>query len=317
MAGVEADAQPVRVGALGQDGGKLLETPADRGARPGRGLQQAADRQGRGLAVDFIEGRDDPRHSGRFAAAGISAGMGDDVGDAQRRGPQEFLHHGVERFSPQRVVGAGQVDEVGIMGQRMADARLLQRGLEPGGLFHGDGLASPLAGILGEQLDAIAAQRMRRFHRLIISAGNRLMGTEDGHPSTIPARGGFGYTIVMADAFAPRRRWLLPTPDRAVLGMLAVEAFLLLSEWFQWFAFNHHKGYAVLIAVASVGVFFVLMFLWFLAALAFRWRFQFSILSLLVLTLVVAVPFSWLATEMKTARKQREAVERSWRPVGA
>ena len=44
------------------------------------------------------------------------------------------------------------------------------------------------------------------------------------------------------------------------------------------------------------------MFLWFLAALLLRWRFQFSILSLLVLVVVVAVPFSWLATGMKQAR---------------
>ena len=94
-----------------------------------------------------------------------------------------------------------------------------------------------------------------------------------------------------------------------MLGLLALEGFLLLSEWFQWFAFNRHKGWTVLIAVASVGVAFVLMFLWFLAALVFRRRFQFSILSLLVLTVVVAIPCSWLATEMKQARKQREAVE--------
>ena len=51
------------------------------------------------------------------------------------------------------------------------------------------------------------------------------------------------------------------------------------------------------------------MFLWFLAALVFRLRFQFSILALLLLTLVVAVPCSWLATEMKAAKKQQEAVE--------
>ena len=51
------------------------------------------------------------------------------------------------------------------------------------------------------------------------------------------------------------------------------------------------------------------MFLWFLAALVFRLRFQFSILALLLLVVVVAVPFSWLATEMKAARKQRKAVE--------
>ena len=55
--------------------------------------------------------------------------------------------------------------------------------------------------------------------------------------------------------------------------------------------------------------FLLLMFLWFLAALVFRWRFQFSILSLLVLVVVVAIPFSWLATEMKAARKQGTVVD--------
>ena len=74
-----------------------------------------------------------------------------------------------------------------------------------------------------------------------------------------------------------------------MLGLLALEGFLLLSERFEWFAFNRHKGWTVLIAVASVVVAMLLMFLWFLAALVFRWRYQFSIRSLLVLTVVVAV----------------------------
>ena len=134
------------------------------------------------------------------------------------------------------------------------------------------------------------------------------MRPENGHPSTIPVRGGFGYTIVMADAPAPRHRWFRLTPDRAVLGMLALEAFLLLSEWFGWFAFNHHKGWTMLITVAAVAMMMVLVFLWFLAALAFRMRFQFSIRSLLLLMLVVAVACSWLAVARERARKQRETV---------
>ena len=100
-------------------------------------------------------------------------------------------------------------------------------------------------------------------------------------------------------------RWFVPTPGRLLRLLLAVEGFLVLSERFQWFAFNQHKGWTVLIAVASVGVFLLLMLLWFLAALVFRWRFQFSILSLFVLTVAVALPCSWLATEMKAAREQR------------
>ena len=114
----------------------------------------------------------------------------------------------------------------------------------------------------------------------------------------------------MADApqEKARRRWLRITPDRVVVAVLALEGFLLASAWFRWFAFNEHKGYAVLICLATVGAALVLMFFWFLAALVFRLRFQFSILALLVLVVVVAVPFSWLATEMSEARKQREAV---------
>jgi hypothetical protein len=104
------------------------------------------------------------------------------------------------------------------------------------------------------------------------------------------------------------RRWLRFTPDRLIGGLLVLEGLLLLSEHFRWFAFNQHKGWTVLIAVASVGVAMLLMLLWFAVALVFRCRFQFSIRSLLVLTVAVAIMCSWLAVEMKAARKQKEAV---------
>ena len=94
------------------------------------------------------------------------------------------------------------------------------------------------------------------------------------------------------------------TPDRCVIALPVVEGLLWLSERFgRW-----HKGYAVLTCVATVGAAVLLMLLWFGVAVAFRQRFQFSIGSLFVLTVAVAMPFSWLAVEMKAARKQREAV---------
>ena len=43
--------------------------------------------------------------------------------------------------------------------------------------------------------------------------------------------------------------------------------------------------------------------------------FQFGIRSLLIFTLVVALPFSWLAVEVKAAREQKKAVDeiaRDW-----
>ena len=115
--------------------------------------------------------------------------------------------------------------------------------------------------------------------------------------------------MVNAPRCKPRRRWFRITPDRVVVALLAVEGLLWLSDQFRWFPFNQHKGYAVLICLATVGAAFLLMSLWFLAALVFRLRFQFSIRSLLVLTVVVAAAVHWLEVEREQARKRRETVE--------
>jgi hypothetical protein len=40
-----------------------------------------------------------------------------------------------------------------------------------------------------------------------------------------------------------------------------------------------------------------------------RWRFQFSLLCLMVLPVLVAIPVGWMAVETRRAKKQREAVE--------
>ena len=107
---------------------------------------------------------------------------------------------------------------------------------------------------------------------------------------------------------SPSRHWPHPTPNRIVIGLLAVEGLLLLSARFRWFAFNEHKGWTVLVALAAVGLTLLLLSLWFVAAPLFRRPFQYSLRSLLLLTVVVAIPFSRLATEMQRAREQRDTV---------
>jgi hypothetical protein len=106
----------------------------------------------------------------------------------------------------------------------------------------------------------------------------------------------------------PARRFS-PSPAWLIFGLLVVEGLLWLSERFQWFGFNEKKGWTVLIGVAVVGATMLLTLLWFIARLLFRWRFQFSIRPLLVLTIAVAVPCSWLAVDMKAAREQHDSVE--------
>jgi hypothetical protein len=106
-------------------------------------------------------------------------------------------------------------------------------------------------------------------------------------------------------AAAPRDRWYHPTPGRFVVGLLLVEAVLLVSERFEWFAFNRHKGFTVLIAVATVVAAIVLMLLWLVASLLLRWRFQFGLRTLFALGVAVAVPCSWLAVQIEKAKEQR------------
>ncbi len=98
-----------------------------------------------------------------------------------------------------------------------------------------------------------------------------------------------------------------PTPAWLVLGSLAVTGLLWLSDRLGWPAW--HKGYAVLSAVAGGGVVLILMLIWFVAALSFRLRFQFSIRSLLLLTVAVALPCSWLAARMRQAAGQQRVVQ--------
>ncbi|MGD0899143.1 MAG: hypothetical protein ABR915_15000 [Thermoguttaceae bacterium] len=111
----------------------------------------------------------------------------------------------------------------------------------------------------------------------------------------------------MGDTSEPARRWYRLTPGRFITGLLAVEVFLALSERFQWLPINQHKGWTVLMAAGVLAAAFLLLLLWFALALVFRLHFQYSIRSLLILTITVAVPCSWLAREMKKAEEQRKA----------
>ena len=93
-----------------------------------------------------------------------------------------------------------------------------------------------------------------------------------------------------------------------MIGLLAVEGFLLLSEWFRWFPFNEKKGLTILIAVTAMSVGGLLLLLWFATSPLLGRRFQFGLRSLLVMVLVVAVACSWLTVKVQQTRKQREAV---------
>jgi hypothetical protein len=103
-----------------------------------------------------------------------------------------------------------------------------------------------------------------------------------------------------------RARWYRITPGRFIVALLAAECLLWLSErigWPEW-----HKNDVVLIGAGVVAAAASVMLVWLLAALVFRRRFQFGIRALLALSVVVALPCSWMAAGMKQARQQEKAI---------
>ncbi len=95
------------------------------------------------------------------------------------------------------------------------------------------------------------------------------------------------------------------SPDFFVLMLLAVDGLWLVFEPFKWLP----KGWTVLMAIATVGAGLAILSLWFMASLLFRRLFQFRLRSLLLLVVVIAMPFSWLAVERRRAKQQEEDVE--------
>ena len=72
----------------------------------------------------------------------------------------------------------------------------------------------------------------------------------------------------------------------------------------------------MLVALASVAATLLLMLLWFVVSLVFRRRFQFGIRSLLLLTVVIAIPCSWFAAAGRRQGNSSNWWKKSRMPAG-
>jgi hypothetical protein len=94
-----------------------------------------------------------------------------------------------------------------------------------------------------------------------------------------------------------------------LIGLLAVQIFLLLSERFQWFAFNEKKGWTVLIAVGVTGLTVLALLLWLAMSSFLRRGFQFNFRFLLLFVVVLSVPLGWFSWQMREGMARlREAL---------
>lgn len=110
------------------------------------------------------------------------------------------------------------------------------------------------------------------------------------------------------DAAAVKPRWYAPTPARFLFAVLLMQGVLFLSTYFRWFWFNELKGYTVVLVVAATSVLLLLLVVWQLGRRLFGRKAQFSLASILLLILVVAIPCGWLTHELAITKQRRETL---------
>ncbi|SRR5713226_5069891 len=92
---------------------------------------------------------------------------------AKSLGPLELDDESFQRLAVKSSIRRSQVDQVGIVGQERADARLSERLLKDVYLRAGKLPGSPLVGVLGEKLHRFTVMGLGRQESAMITAGNR------------------------------------------------------------------------------------------------------------------------------------------------
>jgi hypothetical protein len=99
-------------------------------------------------------------------------------------------------------------------------------------------------------------------------------------------------------------RWYAVTPSKLLALFLIIELALYLSDRFDWFAFNRHKGWTVLFAAGVAIVATILFPTLGLIGCCFGAKPRFGLSTAMAFVFVVALPFCWLRREIAVAHEQ-------------
>jgi Leucine Rich repeat len=99
----------------------------------------------------------------------------------------------------------------------------------------------------------------------------------------------------------------LASPKLFIVFLL-IEGGLWTSARFGWFGLNRSRASFVQIALVTLAVLLTILITLAFQALVFRHRIKFSVASLPLLTLTLAIPCSWLGNDVARAIRQREVV---------
>ena len=96
---------------------------------------------------------------------------------------------------------------------------------------------------------------------------------------------------------------------RPLVFLLVLELVLLASARFGWFGLYQAKTSFIVISFLSLALLVLMAMLRLVQALVFRRRIAFDLRSLFLLTVVIAIPCSWLGNGISTAFRQHRVVE--------
>ena len=173
MAGVEADADPAVAVGLRDDRCELLERGPERRALPGGLLEQNHRLAAAPRAQQLEERRGDEREAIGLVARGIASRVQDDAEQAERFGAIDLVAHRLDRHPAQRRQRGGEVDQVAAVRHDGVDAGRRHLRPELADLVGRQRAAAPLARVLGEDLQRLAAVRHGALHGPRQPAGHR------------------------------------------------------------------------------------------------------------------------------------------------
>src|SRR5687768_2741400 len=182
VARVQANADTGRAVEMAEDSRQMLEAVADRPALPRRMLEQ----HHRLFARPRLERRanrlgNEPERV-LLAARCAGSGMDDDAEQPERVRAIEFVDERRDRLLAQEWKRGRQVDQVAGMGDDRPDPGLVDAPAERADLRRIERLALPLAGVLAEDLQCLAAVRHRALDGPRHASGHRHVGSDPHLP---------------------------------------------------------------------------------------------------------------------------------------
>ena len=155
---------------------ELAEAGAERGALARRLFEQHHRAATAPRAEQFEQCVGNQREAAGGIAGCIAAGMQHHAEQAERLGAIELVAHRLERLAAERGVAGGEIDQIAAVRHHWRDARRLDASAELADFLRRQRPAAPLAGILREDLQRLAAMDDGALDRPRQTAGDRHVG---------------------------------------------------------------------------------------------------------------------------------------------